>query len=88
MNLPFSESRISDNVILREFLEDTSSEELVWHRDKEDRIIESVGIADWMIQIDNNLPTLINSKVFIPKETYHRLIKGSGSLILKIYFNI
>jgi len=42
---------------------------LVWHRDKEDRIVESVGKTNWMIQMDNEVPKIIEGEFFIPKNT-------------------
>ena len=46
----------------------------------------AVHDTDWKFQFDNDLPVdLSNKKLFIPKETYHRLIKGTGDLTLKIY---
>ena len=80
MNLPFQETKIQENIFLREFKQDTDSGEYMWHRDREDRIIESIGETDWMIQLDNELPKVINEKKFIPMGVYHRLIKGSGNL--------
>ena len=56
----------------------------MWHRDREDRIIESIGETDWMIQIDNELPKKIEEKVFIPMGVYHRVIKGTGDLKIKL----
>ena len=48
--------------------------------------MEAVHDTDWKFQFDNDLPVdLSNKKLFIPKETYHRLIKGTGDLTLKIY---
>lgn len=87
MNLPFSEEQISENEFIRTFKEDTDTNELKWHRDKEDRIIESIGDTDWELQIDNKIPQKI-TKNFIPKNTYHRVIKGKGDLkirLIKIY---
>jgi hypothetical protein len=57
---------------------------MLWHRDKEDRIIESLEETDWMFQLDNQLPQKIEGQIFIPKEIYHRLIKGSGDLKIKL----
>jgi len=72
--------------VLREFLESTPSFEFVWHRDKEDRWIQPTHDTDWQFQLDNDIPrTLQKNKLFIPKETYHRLIKGTGDLKIKIY---
>ncbi len=80
---PYSEKE-QDGYIIREFSQDTPSFEFVWHRDKEDRIVEAMHDTDWKFQMDNLVPQEIN-RIFIPKETYHRLIKGSGDLVLKIW---
>ena len=82
---PYSEKQ-ENGYIIREFLENTPSFEFVWHRDKEDRIVQATHDTDWQFQLDNDIPrTLDKNKLFIPKETYHRLIKGTGDLTLKIY---
>ena len=81
---PYKEVK-ADGYIIREFSSDTSSFEFVWHRDKEDRYVEPIHDNDWKFQLDNQLPVNIDKKLFIPKETYHRLIKGSGSLKVKIF---
>lgn len=87
LSLPFKETKISDNSYLREFKQETNSNEFVWHRDREDRVIESVYETDWSIQIDNELPMRINGKIEIPMSKYHRLIKGNGDLTIKVVKN-
>jgi hypothetical protein len=82
--LPFQEIKLSDNTFIREFKQDTDSGEFMWHLDHEDRIVESIGETDWLIQIDNELPKEIKDKVFIPMGVYHRLIKGTGDLKIKL----
>ena len=84
MSLPFQETKLDNNVFIREFSDNTDSGEFMWHRDREDRIIESIGKTDWLIQIDNELPKEINKEVFIPMGVYHRLIKGTGDLKIKL----
>lgn len=84
MRLPFQETKLSENVFIREFKQDTDSGEFVWHRDRENRTIESIEETDWMVQIDNQLPKKIEGKVFIPIGVYHRLIKGSNNLKIKL----
>ena len=84
MILPFQETKISDNTFIREFSQNTDSGELVWHRDRESRIIESIDDTDWMIQLDDELPKKIEGEVFIPMGVYHRLIKGTGDLKIKL----
>lgn len=84
MARPYTETQ-SENFVIREFLEDTPSFEFVWHRDREDRYIISTHETDWQFQLDNELPvSLYDNKLFIPKGVYHRLIKGTGNLTLKI----
>jgi hypothetical protein len=84
MTLPFKETKISDNTFIRVFKQDTDSGDLYWHRDREDRIIESLEETDWLIQLDDELPKKIEDKVFIPMGVYHRLIKGTGDLKIKL----
>lgn len=82
--LPFKETHIENNQYLREFEESVDIDDLEWHRDREDRIVEIIGETDWQFQMDNELPKKLNGKVFIPKETWHRVIKGTGDLKVKI----
>lgn len=84
MILPFQETKLGDNEFIRVFTENTDSGEFMWHRDREDRIIESIGDTDWMIQIDNELPKKIEDKISIPMGVYHRVIKGTGDLKIKL----
>lgn len=80
---PYSELQ-KDGYIIREFSQDTPSFEFVWHRDKEDRLVEALHDTDWQVQLDNELPIAI-SKIYIPKGIYHRVIKGTGNLKVKIW---
>ena len=85
MDNPYKEYN-TEGYLIREFSYDTDSFEYVWHRDKEDRMVESTHPTDWQFQFDNEIPQrLSENKLFIPKETYHRLIKGTGDLKVKIY---
>lgn len=83
-NLPFKETSIGNNQYIREFKDNVDTTELEWHIDREDRTVEVIKNIDWQIQLDNNLPQLLKETIFITKETYHRLIKGRGKLIVKI----
>lgn len=69
---------------LRDFTEDVSQFELKWHRDIEDRTVISIEPTDWKVQLDNELPRSLNSPVKIGAGTWHRVIKGTGSLTVKI----
>ena len=81
---PYKDLEVTNEYIIREFNENIDPIELKWHRDNEDRIIEIIGETDWKVQLENQLPISINKPVSIPKGEWHRLIKGNGTLTLKI----
>lgn len=83
-DLPFVETQLSTDTYLREFSQSSDVSEFVWHRDDEDRAVVSVETTDWKIQLENSLPRSLNSAVFIEMGQWHRLIKGTGSLKVKI----
>jgi len=80
---PYQELRTFDT-ILRKFKEDIDEHELVWHRDRRDRKVEVLNQTNWMVQLENEVPQQLKETIFIPKNTYHRLIKGAGDLDLRI----
>jgi hypothetical protein len=82
---PYTDIKVTDKYIIREFNENIDPIELMWHRDNEARTIEIIGKTDWKIQLDNQLPTSLNEQIHIPKHMWHRVIKGNGSLKLKIH---
>lgn len=82
---PYTDIENTDQYILREFSQDIDPIELMWHRDDEDRLVEIVGETDWQLQLDNQLPTSMNQPIFIPRHEWHRVIKGTGTLKLKIH---
>jgi hypothetical protein len=84
---PYTDIEVTDKYIIREFNENIDPIELMWHRDNEDRLVEIVGETDWQLQLDNKLPTSMNEPIFIPRHEWHRVIKGSGNLKLKIHKN-
>jgi hypothetical protein len=75
---------IKKEYVLRSFGENIDPKELKWHRDLFDRKIEVLEQTNWLLQLENQLPEKISTN-FIPKGVWHRLIKGSGELKIKIY---
>lgn len=71
--------RLNGTISYRTFDNNVDEHELVWHRDKEDRLVKCTHSTDWKVQVENELPITLQ-EIFIPKETYHRLIKGTGNL--------
>ena len=83
-DFPFTQTEISNNTYIREFSPEVATDELQWHYDEEDRIVESLNDNDWLVQFDNELPKEIKGTIFIEKKKYHRIIKGTSPLKLKI----
>lgn len=82
---PYTEEK-NENIIRRTFSESVNESELIWHRDKSDRIVIVLNESDWYLQFDNELPKKLNldEEYFIPKNTFHRVIKGNGNLMVEI----
>jgi quercetin dioxygenase-like cupin family protein len=83
---PYTDHSTNKNTFLREFNENVESHELVWHRDRRDRQVKILKGEGWQLQFDNQLPFTLseNQTVFIPKNTYHRIHKGSTDLVVEI----
>ena len=82
----YSDEKISHNKKRRVFNESVNSEELKWHKDEYNRIIFVESSDGWKLQMDEELPKdlKVGQKYSINKETYHRVIKGSGDLKIVI----
>jgi hypothetical protein len=78
---------LEENYKIRTFSEDVSEDELIWHRDKNDREIAVIEGSGWKLQMDNKLPEdLQKGKLYnINKMEFHRLIKGEDTLKIKIW---
>ena len=81
----YTDSKVG-NIVTRVFDQDCKPDELVWHRDKKNRVIKIISGVNWKFQHDNELPFVmkIGDKIKINKETYHRIHKGQGKLIIEI----
>ena len=86
MDFPFLEEKVGNRLFLREFRENVDSDELIWHQDREDRIVTVVEANWWKLQMDNELPVLLKegSVYNIPAYVYHRVIKGFGRLLVQV----
>ena len=82
--MPYLE-RVVENLSYRIFPEDTKEEDLIWHQDAEDRIVEALHNTDWMFQFDNDLPISFQHPIYISKGMIHRVIKGNGSLHIVVH---
>lgn len=85
--LPFEQEIVGDKR-LRTFSPDVDDEELKWHRDRENRIVEILEGDNWFLQMDDELPKklIVGEKYYIPEGIYHRVIKGDN--ILKVLVSI
>ena len=83
--LPFREKIIEETetytLVQRDFMSTLIEEELNWHMDEEDRDVFVVEGDGWYLQIENELPRLMQKEsIFkISKETWHRIINKNGT---------
>lgn len=85
---PYTDIEITDEYIIREFDENIDPIELLWHRDNEDRMVEVLECGEgWGFQFDDGLPFELepNTSIFILRHNWHRVVKGEGTLLLKIH---
>jgi len=85
MNNPYQEIQQGE-ITIRTFKKDVQDNELVWHRDREDREVRVVKGNGWQFQREDRLPILlkVDDIVQIKKEEWHRIIKGRTDLIVEI----
>lgn len=85
MSKPYLQ-HIENNIIERVFDKNIDSDELVWHKDKKDREVKVLQSNGWLFQMDNEIPKELKEgdTIFIPKEIFHRVIKGKGNLKIQI----
>ena len=85
---PYNDKYIG-NKIIRTFESFVHEDELIWHRDKKNRLVRVIKGSGWQFQYDNELPRklIMGNSLYIEKDTYHRLIKGDGTLVLEIKEN-
>lgn len=83
---PYRDEKLNNKMFLRTFSKDVLSEELVWHRDKGNRIVEVLEGEGWLIQLDDKLPESleVGKTYVIPAYTFHRIKRGTTDLKLKI----
>lgn len=83
---PYSDKPINEEVKIRTFNVNVNTDDLKWHRDREDRLVEVIEGDGWLLQFDNELPKplLPGKQYIIPEGIYHRVIKGNSMLKIKI----
>ena len=84
-NKPYEEYN-KDDYRIRFFDRCCNNSELIWHKDKKNRTVEVVNGGGWEMQFDNQLPFKLTTGMIVevPKETFHRVLKGSDNLVVKI----
>jgi hypothetical protein len=80
------EKSIYKNVFTRVFKQNIEDKQLIWHKDRKDRVVKVIWGTGWKLQYDNELPTEleIGQNYYIKKENFHRLHKGNSELKLEI----
>ena len=80
------EKSIYDKVFTRVFKQNIEDKQLIWHKDRKDRVVKVIYGTGWKLQYDNELPTdlELGKNYYINKEQFHRLHKGNSELKLEI----
>ena len=86
MKFPFTEKQVSEFKFIRTFSKDVDEIDLIWHEDKENRVINVLEGNGWKFQFDEELPIeMVNgTSISIPKGKLHRIIKGKGPLKIRL----
>lgn len=74
-----------ERYIVRTFSKNVNEEELIWHKDRQNRTLHILSGLNWKIQLEDKLPLDLEmgKEYYIPKLTYHRVIKGEGDLVIR-----
>ena len=86
MDFPFEEEQIDEYNFIRTFSANTDEMDLIWHADKENRIITVLEGNGWKFQFDEELPIEMTEglSISIFKGRIHRVIKGHGQLKIEL----
>ena len=86
MVFPFIEQQVDSQLFIREFSADVDEMELIWHTDREDRVVSVIEGNNWKFQFDEQLPfeMVDGIEITISKGELHRVIKGDGPLKIKL----
>ena len=89
MDFPFEEEQIDQYNFIRTFPADVDEMDLIWHADKENRIITVLEGNGWKFQFDEELPIEMTKglSISIFEGRIHRVIKGNGPLKIKLQKN-
>ena len=84
---PYTDTEDKEGKI-RRLLACVEPEDLVWHRDEEDRTITVIEGQGWQLQYNGWIPILLEEgkQYHIPKQLYHRLIVGATDLKIRLTY--
>lgn len=86
LGLPFTETRLGDARV-RVFSAETDPDELVWHRDDEDRVVRVIESDGWYFQRDGELPEKMKAGdvIHVRRHEWHRVVmRKPTNLVVEI----
>jgi quercetin dioxygenase-like cupin family protein len=89
MDFPFEEEQIDQYNFIRTFPADVDEMDLIWHADRENRVVTVLEGNGWKFQFDEELPIEMTDglNISIFEGRIHRVIKGNGPLVIKLQKN-
>ena len=90
MDFPFTEEQIDDYIFIRTFSADVDEMDLIWHADKENRVVTVLEGNGLKFQFDEELPIEMTNglDISIFEGRLHRIIKGNGPLKIQLQKHI
>jgi hypothetical protein len=85
----YTDKFVAPGVRIRRITAEDVSDELTWHRDPMDRRVEILEGAGWKVQFDERIPFEVarGDTVTVNAGQWHRVIPGTGDLVMKIFEN-
>lgn len=85
-NRPYTQFELPDGRSVRTFDASVADRELEWHMDHHDRQVRVLEGDGWKLQLQSGLPfdMSVDETYFIPRKSWHRVIKGAGNLKIEI----
>ncbi len=85
-NIPYKNVSYENNIIIRCIQESSDDFELKWHRDLYNRKIKVISGENWMLQLENETPFVLEKGIeyYIRKDQWHRVLKGRNDLYVEI----
>ena len=57
---PYKDKMLNESTRIRSFSSTVPKDHLIWHRDRQDRVVEVIHSNGWLFQRDDSVPALLS----------------------------